>query len=124
MTTAVNLGVGLVMQGKKVLLVDADPQGDPTISLGWQDNDGLPVTLANKISGFIQDRNSAPDDVILHHSDSVDLILSNLKLSALELSLSKRNEQRGRYDRIYRCRSHTARVLQASGCQRILHSVT
>lgn len=47
-TTAVNLGVGLAMQGKKVLLVDADPQGDPTISLGWQDNDGLPVTLPIK----------------------------------------------------------------------------
>ena len=62
-TTAVNLGVGLAMQSKKVLLVDADPQGDLTISLGWQDNDGLPVTLANKISDFIQDRNSAPNDV-------------------------------------------------------------
>ena len=86
-TTAVNLGVGLAMQGKKVLLVDADPQGDLTISLGWQDNDNLPVTLANKISDFIQDRNSAPDDVILHHSEGVDLIPSNLELSALELSL-------------------------------------
>lgn len=86
-TTAVNLGVGLAMQGKDVLLVDADPQGDLTISLGWQDNDGLPVTLANKISDFIQDRNSAPDDVILHHFEGVDLIPSNLELSALELSL-------------------------------------
>lgn len=86
-TTAVNLGVGLAMQGKKVLLVDADPKGDLTISLGWQDNDNLPVTLANKISDFIQDRNSAPDDVILHHSEGVDLIPSNLELSALELSL-------------------------------------
>lgn len=86
-TTAVNLGVGLAMQGKKVLLVDADPQGDLTISLGWQDNDNLPVTLANKISDFIQDRNSAPDDVILHHSEGVDLIPANLELSALELSL-------------------------------------
>ena len=77
-TTAVNLGVGLAMQGKKVLLVDADPQGDLTISLGWQDNDNLPVTLANKISDFIQDRNSAPDDVILHHNEGVDLIPANL----------------------------------------------
>ena len=86
-TTAVNLGVGLAMQGKKVLLVDADPQGDLTISLGWQDNDSLPVTLANKISDFIQDRNSPPDDVILHHHEGVDLIPANLELSALELSL-------------------------------------
>ena len=36
-TTAVNLGVGLAMQDKKVLLVDADPQGDLTTCLGWQD---------------------------------------------------------------------------------------
>lgn len=40
-TTTVNLGVGLAMQGKKVLLIDADPQGDLTTCLGWQDTDGL-----------------------------------------------------------------------------------
>ena len=49
-TTTVNLGIGLAMQGKKVLLVDADPQGDLTVSLGWKDNDNLSITLANKIS--------------------------------------------------------------------------
>ena len=42
-TTAVNLG-------KKVLLVDADPQGDLTTCLGWQDTDSLPQTLSNKLS--------------------------------------------------------------------------
>lgn len=87
-TTTVNLGIELAMQGKKVLLVDADPQDDLTISLGWQDNDNLPVTLANnKICEFIQDRNSTPEDAILHHKEGVDLIPSNLELSALELSL-------------------------------------
>ena len=45
-TTTVNLGVGLAMQGKKVLLIDADPQGDLTTCLGWQDTDGLGITLA------------------------------------------------------------------------------
>ena len=49
-TTAVNLGIGLAMQGKKVLLVDADPQGDLTTCLGWQDTDSLPQTLSNKLS--------------------------------------------------------------------------
>lgn len=86
-TTAVNLGVGLAMQGKKVLLVDADPQGDLTVSLGWRDNDNLPITLANKILDFIQDNNNTPDDVILHHDEGVDLIPANVELSALELSL-------------------------------------
>lgn len=85
-TTTVNLGIGLAMQGKKVLLVDADPQGDLTVSLGWKDNDNLSITLANKILDFIQDNNT-PDDVILHHDEGVDLIPANLELSALKLSL-------------------------------------
>ncbi|MDD6634166.1 MAG: AAA family ATPase, partial [Ruminococcus sp.] len=51
-TTTVNLGVGLAMKGKRVLLVDADPQGDLTVSLGWKDNDNLSITLANKIMDF------------------------------------------------------------------------
>ena len=38
-TTAVNLGVGLVQQGKKVLLVDADPQESLTVSLGVKNPD-------------------------------------------------------------------------------------
>lgn len=49
-TTTVNLGVGLAMQGKKVLLIDADPQGDLTTCLGWQDTDNLGITLATKLT--------------------------------------------------------------------------
>ena len=45
-TTAVNLGIGLARQGKKVLLVDADAQGNLADSLGWNEPDKLPVTLA------------------------------------------------------------------------------
>ena len=48
-TTTVNLGVGLARLGKKVLLVDADPQGDLTTCLGWKDNDSLPTTIADTI---------------------------------------------------------------------------
>ena len=40
-TTCENLGIGLAMEGKKVLLVDADPQGSLTISMGWQQIDNL-----------------------------------------------------------------------------------
>jgi len=53
-TTTVNLGVGLAMQGKKVLLIDADPQGDLTTSLGWANNDSLSVTLSTMMERVIQ----------------------------------------------------------------------
>ena len=48
-TTTMNLGVGLAMQGKRVLLVDCDPQGDLTTCLGWQRVDEIPITLATKM---------------------------------------------------------------------------
>ena len=38
---------------KKVLLIDADPQGDLTTYLGWQDTDGLGITLATKLTDSV-----------------------------------------------------------------------
>ena len=86
-TTAVNLGVGLAMQGKKVLLVDADPQGDLTTCLGWKDTDSLPQTLSNKLSAVMREEQQDPFSGILSHEEKVDLVPSNLDLSALEMSL-------------------------------------
>ncbi len=86
-TTAVNPGVGLAMQGKKVLLVDADPQGDLTTCLGWQDTDSLPQTLSNKLSAVMREEQQDPFSGILGHEEKVDLVPSNLDLSALEMSL-------------------------------------
>ena len=59
-TTTLNLGIGLAHQGRKVLLVDADPQGDLTTALGWTDADNLPITLDTQIeySGWFY--NSCP----------------------------------------------------------------
>ena len=59
-TTTVNLGVGLAMQGKKVLLVDADPQGDLTTCLGWRDTDNLPIALPDKMVEVMQDKCKDP----------------------------------------------------------------
>lgn len=86
-TTTVNLGVGLAMSGKKVLLIDADPQGDLTTCLGWQDTDNLGITLANKLTDVINETMNDPMEGILHHDEGVDLIPANLELSAMEFNL-------------------------------------
>lgn len=86
-TTAVNLGIGLAMQDKKVLLIDADPQGDLTTCLGWHDTDSLQITTASKLSDIIREENADPYEGILHHEENVDLIPANLELAGLEMSL-------------------------------------
>ena len=86
-TTAVNLGIGLAMQGKKGLLIDADPQSDLTACLGWRDSDSLPQTLTNKLAAVMREESQDPFAGILSHEEKVDLVPSNLELSALEMSL-------------------------------------
>ena len=86
-TTAVNLGIGLARQGKKVLLVDADAQGNLTDSLGWNEPDKLPITLATIMTKIIMDEPIEPGEGILHHAESVDLMPANIELSAMEVSL-------------------------------------
>ena len=86
-TTAVNLGIGLAMQGKKVLLIGADPQSDLTACLGWRDSDSLPQTLTNKLAAVMREESQDPFAGILSHEEKVDLVPSNLELSALEMSL-------------------------------------
>ena len=86
-TTSVNLGIGLAMQGKKVLLVDADPQGDLTTCLGWQDTDSLGITPATKLTDVMNETMNDPMVGILHHDEGVDLVLANLELSAMEYNL-------------------------------------
>lgn len=78
-TTTVNLGVGLAMQGKKVLLVDADPQGDLTTCLGWRDTDSLPVALPDKMLEVMQDKCKEPTKGILHHKEG-DCLYSEMDM--------------------------------------------
>ena len=89
-TTTVNLGIGLAKEGKKVLLIDADPQGSLTASLGYVEPDDIGTTLATIMLAVINEEEIQPDDGILHHEEKVDLLPANIELSALEgLSLEQ-----------------------------------
>ena len=86
-TSTVNLGIGLAMQGKRVLLVDADPQGDLTTCLGWNDADNLQNTLSDKMMEVVQGKENNPFNGILHHKEGVDLMPSSSDLFDFEISL-------------------------------------
>lgn len=86
-TTAVNLGIGLARSGKKVLLVDADPQGSLTVSLGIKTPDELPISIATLMQDIIEDKAIPEDSGIIHHAEGVDLLPSNIELSAFEVGL-------------------------------------
>lgn len=86
-TTAANLGIGLAREGRNVLLVDCDPQGSLTVSLGYSQPDELDMTLTDLLAGVLMDKPAAPEQGILHHAEGVDLIPANISLSGMETSL-------------------------------------
>ena len=86
-TTTANLGVGLAMRGKRVLLIDADAQGDLTISLGFQDPDMFEETLTTVLGKVIEDEMEDPFEVVIHHEEGIELIPCNIELSGMEVSL-------------------------------------
>ena len=85
--TAVNLGIGLAREGKRVLLADIDPQGSLTASLGYQRPDQMENTMAEILGRVISDEPQAPDEGIIHHAEGVDLLPANIELSGLEVTL-------------------------------------
>ena len=84
-TTTINLGAGLVKSGKRVVLVDADPQGHLTMGLGFPKN--LKVTLKSMMENIIMGLEFDPKEAILHHEEGVDLIPSNKLLAGMDMSL-------------------------------------
>ena len=86
-TTAVNLGIGLAAEGKKVLLVDCDPQGSLTVSLGYREPDRFENTLARLLTEVIDEEELQISETIIHHEEGVDLIPANIELSTIEINM-------------------------------------
>lgn len=86
-TTATNLGIGLVRNGKRVLLIDADAQASLTLSLGYQQPDEFPVTLTDIMQNIIDDVPIPDGYGILHHKEGVNLLPANIELSGMEVRL-------------------------------------
>ena len=94
-TTTFNLGVGLAREGKRVLLIDCDPQGDLTICCGYPDNDSLDDTISSLMEKTISDEPIAKGEAIIHHEEGIDLIPANIELSNIDLQLvSTMNRER------------------------------
>ena len=81
------LGIGLAQAGRKVLLIDGDPQGSLTISLGHPQPDKLPFTLSDAMGRILMDEPLRPGEGILHHPEGVDLMPADIQLSGMEVSL-------------------------------------
>ena len=86
-TTAVNLGVGLARAGKKVLLMDADPQASMTVSLGIRNPDDLDRTITTLMDAAIQEKPPPDGSCVIHHDEGVDLIPANIELAGMETGL-------------------------------------
>ena len=86
-TTAINLSAALAQEGRRVLAIDADPQGDLSVSFGYKNQDELEVTLATKLANVIQDNEIYPFEGILKTGEGVDLLPSNLELASMDMNL-------------------------------------
>ena len=85
-TTALNLGAGLAREGRKVLLIDSDPQSDLTCSAGIE-ADNVEKSLGRLMYLATENYKPVVRDSILRHSEGFDIIPSNMDLSSMETRL-------------------------------------
>ena len=86
-TTAANLGVALTIEGKRVLILDLDPQSDLSASLGLERTDDLEVTVSTMMGKAINEEKFDPMEGLIKTDEGVYFLPSNLELSAMEMSL-------------------------------------
>lgn len=85
--TTLSLGIALAKLDKRVLLVDTDPQGDLTKSLGWSNPDSLEITVANHIQAVIDGVDLQASKGILSHKEGIDLMPANIDLASMEMDI-------------------------------------
>ena len=111
-TTTVNLGIGLVNEGRKVLLIDCDAQGSLTESLGFQNPDDLKITLSTMMQKAINEEPFAKNEGVIHHKEGVDLVPANIELSGMETALVNiKNRERALKNYIDKIKDHYDYVL-------------
>lgn len=86
-TSCINIGAALAQEGKRVLLVDTDPQASLSIALGNHQPDSLPITVADLMGKVMNDEPILPGEGILHHPENIDLLPSSIALAGTEVSL-------------------------------------
>jgi chromosome partitioning protein len=88
-TTVINLAAGLAQQGKKILVIDLDPQGNATTGLGLSNLENSSDTIYGVLNGT----KSISDVIRRTNTEKLDIITSNVDLSGLEIETASDNER-------------------------------
>lgn len=86
-TTAFHLGTKLAQEGKRVLLIDADPQASLTASFGIRNADTLDTTLTNALQAIVEDEPIDPEMGIRTHEEGAKLFPANIELASFETAM-------------------------------------
>ena len=88
-TTVINLAAGLSLNGKKVLVIDLDPQGNATTGLGLSNLNSSEVTIYSILTGS----SSISETIKKTNYQNLDILTSNVDLSGLEVETAGNNER-------------------------------